>query len=96
MRVLLVTPEFPNSYWSGRYSLPIVRRGSILGVALALGRSDLQHAVFVGDDLPGIELGLDDLVDTFGNLRPGRPEAERPSDLGDQVLTGHAELRFQQ
>ena len=30
MRVLLVNPEFPNSYWSGKHSLPFARRRSLL------------------------------------------------------------------
>ena len=30
MRVLLVNPEFPNSYWSGKYSLAFSRRKSLL------------------------------------------------------------------
>lgn len=29
MQALLVNPKFPDSYWSGRYSLPFVRRRSI-------------------------------------------------------------------
>jgi radical SAM superfamily enzyme YgiQ (UPF0313 family) len=30
MRVLLVNPEFPESYWSGRHALPFARRKSLL------------------------------------------------------------------
>jgi radical SAM superfamily enzyme YgiQ (UPF0313 family) len=30
MRVLLINPAFPDSYWSGNFSLPFVRRRSIL------------------------------------------------------------------
>ncbi|MGH9796884.1 MAG: B12-binding domain-containing radical SAM protein [Candidatus Polarisedimenticolia bacterium] len=30
MRVLLVNPAFPDSYWSGRFALPFVRRRSLL------------------------------------------------------------------
>ena len=30
MRTLLINPEFPNSYWSGRASLPFARRKSLL------------------------------------------------------------------
>ena len=30
MRVLLVNPEFPESYWSGRFSLPFAGRASLL------------------------------------------------------------------
>lgn len=30
MKVLLVNPEFPDSYWSGRYALPFVGRRSLI------------------------------------------------------------------
>ena len=28
--VLLVNPEFPDSYWSGKYSLPMIRKRTLL------------------------------------------------------------------
>ena len=30
MRVLLINPSFPDSYWSGNFSLPFARRRSLL------------------------------------------------------------------
>jgi len=68
MRVLLVNPEFPDSYWSGKHSLPLARRRSFLPplglitVAALLPREwdcrliDLNIEPLTDDDLLGADV----------------------------------------
>ena len=80
MRVLLVNPEFPESYWSGRKSLPFVRRRSLLPplslitVAAFLPRDwDCRVVDLNVESLPDEDLRSADLVMLTGML------VQRPS-----------------
>lgn len=98
MRVLLVNPEFPNSYWSGKYSLPFSRRKSLLPplglitIAAMLPRDWECRLVDLNQDsLPDADLQNADLVMLTGMLvqRPSLHEVlARCRRLGVKTVVG--------
>jgi radical SAM superfamily enzyme YgiQ (UPF0313 family) len=60
MRVLLVNPEFPDSYWSGRHALSIARRRSLLP---PLGLITVAAMLPRDWDVRLVDLGIEELSD---------------------------------
>jgi radical SAM superfamily enzyme YgiQ (UPF0313 family) len=98
MRVLLVNPAFPDSYWSGRYALPFARRRCLLPplglitVAALLPRDwDCRLADLDVEPLADADLERADVVMLTGMLvqRPSLHEVlGRCRRLGKRTVVG--------